>query len=163
MISAADGQRRFGRSLSASRAERGSTPMNIIQELEKEQAAQIMGDKTMPDFAPGDTVRVNVKVTEGTRTRIQAYEGVVHRARRRRPQRKLHRPQDFLRRGRRARLPALFAVDRFGRGRAARQGPPGEALLSARSARQVGPHRRKAGGAWRRRGGDRCSLAAGLF
>jgi large subunit ribosomal protein L19 len=52
-------------------------PMNIIQELEKEQAAAILGDKAVPDFAPGDTVKVNVKVTEGTRTRIQAYEGVV--------------------------------------------------------------------------------------
>jgi large subunit ribosomal protein L19 len=51
--------------------------MNIIQELEKEQAAAIQGDRVMPDFAPGDTVKVNVKVTEGTRTRIQAYEGVV--------------------------------------------------------------------------------------
>jgi len=51
--------------------------MNIIQELEKEQAAAIMGDRATPDFAPGDTVKVNVKVTEGTRTRIQAYEGVV--------------------------------------------------------------------------------------
>ena len=51
--------------------------MNIIQELEKEQAAAIMGDKVVPEFAPGDTVKVNVKVTEGTRTRIQAYEGVV--------------------------------------------------------------------------------------
>ena len=51
--------------------------MNIIQELEKEQVAKIMGDRTAPDFAPGDTVKVNVKVTEGTRTRIQAYEGVV--------------------------------------------------------------------------------------
>jgi large subunit ribosomal protein L19 len=51
--------------------------MNIIQELEKEQAAAIMGDKAVPEFAPGDTVKVNVKVTEGTRTRIQAYEGVV--------------------------------------------------------------------------------------
>jgi large subunit ribosomal protein L19 len=51
--------------------------MNIIQELEKEQAAAIMGDRTVPEFAAGDTVRVNVKVTEGTRTRIQAYEGVV--------------------------------------------------------------------------------------
>jgi large subunit ribosomal protein L19 len=50
--------------------------MTIIQELEKEQIAAIVGDKTVPDFAPGDTVRVNVKVTEGTRTRIQAYEGV---------------------------------------------------------------------------------------
>ena len=51
--------------------------MNIIQELEKEQAAAIIGDRVIPDFAPGDTVKVNVKVTEGTRTRIQAYEGVV--------------------------------------------------------------------------------------
>ena len=51
--------------------------MNIIQELEKEQAAAIQGGRAMPEFAPGDTVKVNVKVTEGTRTRIQAYEGVV--------------------------------------------------------------------------------------
>jgi large subunit ribosomal protein L19 len=51
--------------------------MNIIQDLEKEQIAAIVGDKPVPDFAPGDTVKVNVKVTEGTRTRIQAYEGVV--------------------------------------------------------------------------------------
>jgi large subunit ribosomal protein L19 len=51
--------------------------MNIIQELEKEQAAAVLGSRTIPEFAPGDTVKVNVKVTEGTRTRIQAYEGVV--------------------------------------------------------------------------------------
>jgi large subunit ribosomal protein L19 len=50
--------------------------MSIIQELEKAQAAAILGDRTIPQFAPGDTVKVNVKVTEGTRTRIQAYEGV---------------------------------------------------------------------------------------
>ncbi len=50
--------------------------MNILQEIEKEQIAAIAGDRTIPDFAPGDTVRVNVKVTEGTRTRVQAYEGV---------------------------------------------------------------------------------------
>jgi large subunit ribosomal protein L19 len=50
--------------------------MTIIQELEKEQIAAIVGGKSIPDFAPGDTVKVNVKVTEGTRTRIQAYEGV---------------------------------------------------------------------------------------
>jgi len=51
--------------------------MNILQELEKEQVAKIMGERSAPEFAPGDTVKVNVKVTEGTRTRIQAYEGVV--------------------------------------------------------------------------------------
>jgi large subunit ribosomal protein L19 len=50
--------------------------MNIIQELEQEQIAAISGGKPLPEFAPGDTVKVNVKVTEGTRTRIQAYEGV---------------------------------------------------------------------------------------
>jgi large subunit ribosomal protein L19 len=50
--------------------------MNIIQELEKEQIAKLSAGKEFPDFEPGDTVLVNVKVTEGERTRIQAYEGV---------------------------------------------------------------------------------------
>ncbi len=50
--------------------------MNVIQELEKEQAAVVAEQRPVPVFAPGDTVRVNVRVTEGTRTRIQAYEGV---------------------------------------------------------------------------------------
>jgi large subunit ribosomal protein L19 len=50
--------------------------MNIIQQLEKEQAEAIAAVRAVPDFGPGDTVRVNVKVTEGTRSRIQAYEGV---------------------------------------------------------------------------------------
>ena len=48
--------------------------MNIIQELEREQIARL--NKTIPDFQPGDTVVVNVKVKEGERTRVQAYEGV---------------------------------------------------------------------------------------
>ena len=50
--------------------------MNIIQQLEKEQADIVAAQRPVPVFAPGDTLRVNVKVTEGTRTRIQAYEGV---------------------------------------------------------------------------------------
>ncbi|KMO29352.1 50S ribosomal protein L19 [Methylobacterium variabile] len=49
--------------------------MNIIQQLEQEQIAQL--GKTIPDFEPGDTVIVNVKVKEGERSRVQAYEGVV--------------------------------------------------------------------------------------
>jgi large subunit ribosomal protein L19 len=49
--------------------------MNIIETLEAEQAARLPGSK-MPKFQPGDTVQVNVKVTEGDRTRVQAYEGV---------------------------------------------------------------------------------------
>ncbi len=48
--------------------------MNIIEQLEKEHIAEL--GKTIPDFAPGDTVKVNVKVKEGERERIQAYEGV---------------------------------------------------------------------------------------
>ncbi|WP_181701607.1 50S ribosomal protein L19 [Chthonobacter albigriseus] len=50
---------------------------NIIQQLEAEQMATIEAQRKLPAFGPGDTVRVNVKVTEGTRTRVQAYEGVV--------------------------------------------------------------------------------------
>ncbi len=48
--------------------------MNIIEQLEQEQIAKL--GKTIPDFQPGDTVQVNVKVKEGDRTRVQAYEGV---------------------------------------------------------------------------------------
>jgi large subunit ribosomal protein L19 len=50
--------------------------MNLLQQLEQEQVAKLSAGKEMPDFAPGDTVVVNVKVVEGERTRIQAYEGV---------------------------------------------------------------------------------------
>jgi large subunit ribosomal protein L19 len=50
--------------------------MNIIEQLEKEQAAVIAEKRVIPAFAPGDTVRVNVRVVEGARTRVQAYEGV---------------------------------------------------------------------------------------
>ncbi len=50
--------------------------MNIIEQLEAEQVAALTADRAVPDFGPGDTVRVNVKVVEGTRERIQAYEGV---------------------------------------------------------------------------------------
>jgi large subunit ribosomal protein L19 len=50
--------------------------MNIIEQLEAEQAVKLLAGKTIPPFQPGDTVIVNVKVTEGERTRVQAYEGV---------------------------------------------------------------------------------------
>ena len=51
--------------------------MNLIAQLEAEQAASLLAGKTIPDFRPGDTVIVNVKVKEGERSRVQAYEGVV--------------------------------------------------------------------------------------
>jgi large subunit ribosomal protein L19 len=51
--------------------------MNMIEELEKEQLAQLEEQGTkVPGFAPGDTLRVNVKVVEGTRERVQSFEGV---------------------------------------------------------------------------------------
>ncbi|HLH48545.1 MAG TPA: 50S ribosomal protein L19 [Roseiarcus sp.] len=50
--------------------------MNIIETLEAEQAAKLAQTSKVPDFQPGDTVVVNVKVKEGERTRVQAYEGV---------------------------------------------------------------------------------------
>jgi large subunit ribosomal protein L19 len=51
--------------------------MNVIEQLEKEEIARLAEGKAIPDFAPGDTVVVNVNVVEGSRKRTQAYEGVV--------------------------------------------------------------------------------------
>ncbi|ARP82645.1 50S ribosomal protein L19 [Bordetella genomosp. 9] len=51
--------------------------MNLIAVLEQEEITRLTADKTLPSFAPGDTVVVNVNVVEGTRKRVQAFEGVV--------------------------------------------------------------------------------------
>jgi len=51
-------------------------PANIIEQLDKEQVAKLTSGKDIPDFEPGDTVLVNVKVVEGDKSRVQAYEGV---------------------------------------------------------------------------------------
>jgi large subunit ribosomal protein L19 len=50
--------------------------MHLIKELEQEQIGRLTAGKEIPDFAPGDTLLVNVKVVEGERSRVQAYEGV---------------------------------------------------------------------------------------
>ncbi len=50
--------------------------MNLIQTLEKEEAERLAASRSTPEFQPGDTVRVNVKIKEGDRERVQAYEGV---------------------------------------------------------------------------------------
>jgi large subunit ribosomal protein L19 len=50
--------------------------VNLLKQLENEQVAKLSAGKEIPDFQPGDTVVVNVKIIEGERTRVQAYEGV---------------------------------------------------------------------------------------
>jgi large subunit ribosomal protein L19 len=50
--------------------------MNLLQTLEQEEVSRITKGKTVPSFDPGDTLRVNVKIKEGDRERVQAYEGV---------------------------------------------------------------------------------------
>jgi large subunit ribosomal protein L19 len=57
-------------------AKQRATAMNVIEEFEKDYVAELTAKRRVPDFSPGDTVRVNVKVVEGTRERVQAYEGV---------------------------------------------------------------------------------------
>ena len=51
--------------------------MNVIQQLEAEEGQRLQALRKTPDFQPGDTVRVNVRIKEGERERVQAYEGVV--------------------------------------------------------------------------------------
>ena len=50
--------------------------MNLLKQIENEQVAKLSAGKEIPDFQPGDTLIVNVKIVEGERTRVQAYEGV---------------------------------------------------------------------------------------
>jgi large subunit ribosomal protein L19 len=50
--------------------------MNLLQQLEREQVDRLVADRPIPKFQPGDTVRVSVKVVEGERERVQAFEGV---------------------------------------------------------------------------------------
>ena len=50
--------------------------MNVIETLEKEEADRLLAKRKIPEFQPGDTVRVNVRIKEGERERVQAYEGV---------------------------------------------------------------------------------------
>ena len=54
----------------------GSREMNIIDRIGSKQIEKVLGQRQLPEFAPGDTLRVDVKVIEGTRERIQAFEGV---------------------------------------------------------------------------------------
>jgi len=50
--------------------------MNVIEQLEKEESQRLLAMRGVPEFQPGDTLRVNVRIKEGERERVQAYEGV---------------------------------------------------------------------------------------
>jgi large subunit ribosomal protein L19 len=91
--------------------------MNLIQTLEQEEIARL--GKKIPEFAPGDTVIVNVNVVEGTRKRVQAYEGVVI-AKRNRGLNSGFTVQDLQRRRRGAYVPDLQPADRQHRSQAPR-------------------------------------------
>ena len=119
--------------------------MNLIQELEKEQFEKLSATKSIPEFGPGDTVIVNVKVVEGERTRVQAYEGVC-----------IGRSGGGLNESFTVRkisygegvervFPVMSPMIELDQGGAPRQGASRQALLPAQPARQVGPHRREAG------------------
>jgi large subunit ribosomal protein L19 len=62
--------------MAPSSAADGEFAMNLIEEIENEQVAKLTAGKEIPEFQPGDTVVVNVKIVEGERSRVQAYEGV---------------------------------------------------------------------------------------
>ena len=138
--------------------------MNLIQQLEAEAIEQFASTKTIPEFRPGDTLRVGVKVVEGERTRIQNFEGVcIARANRGLGSSFTVRKISFGEGVERV-FPLYSPNVEFDRGRPPRRRPPRQALLSARPHRQIGPHRRAPrhppsrqgqGRSRRRQGGDR--------
>src|SRR6188474_2478962 len=66
----------LGSSLPLARGRRRTNEMNLIQTIEAENIAKFLETKKIPEFRPGDTLRVGVRVVEGERTRVQNYEGV---------------------------------------------------------------------------------------
>jgi large subunit ribosomal protein L19 len=103
--------------------------MNLIQTLEAEQIASLVEIRAIPEFRPGDTLKVGVKVVEGERARVQNFEGVC------------------IARSNKG-IGSNFTVRKISFGEGVervfppRRRPSCEALLSARSPRQVGAHRR---------------------
>ncbi len=136
--------------------------MNLIQELEREQVEKLSAGKEIPEFGPGDTVIVNVKVVEGERTRIQAYEGVcIGRAGAGFNENFTVRKISYGEGVERV-FPLYSPMVELDQGRAPRQGPPRQALLPARPARQTRPHHRAPGTSGRARdcrGGEEVSRA----
>ena len=117
--------------------------MDLIQTLEQEEIARL--GKTIPEFAPGDTVIVSVNVVEGTRKRVQAYEGVVIAKRNRGLNssfivRKISSGEGV------ERTFQIYSPLIADRSQAPRRRPPRQAVLPARALGQVGAHQGKAAG-----------------
>ena len=118
--------------------------MNILQTIEAEEKARLIDHPRDPRL-PARRHPARQRQDQGRRARARpGLRRRLHRPRRRRHQREFHRPQDQLRRGRRARLPDRVADDRVHRSQASRRRAARQALLPARSSRQVGPDRREA-------------------
>ena len=116
--------------------------MNLLQKIERDQVAKMCETSKIPAFSAGDTLKVNVKVVEGTRERIQAFEGVCIARKNAGINSSFTVRKISYNEGRRARIPALQPTRGIGRSSAPRRCAPGQALLPARPARQVGPHLR---------------------
>ena len=115
--------------------------MNIIQQLDQEQVEKLSAGREIPDFQPGDTVLVNVKVVEGDKTRVQAYEGVcIGRSGRGINENFTVRKISYGEGVERV-FPLHAPMIELDQGGAPRQGAPRQALLPARIARQEGAHR----------------------
>ena len=119
--------------------------MDIIQQLEKEQAEKLLARRPIPDFRPGDTVQVNVKVVEGERSRVQAYEGVCIARNGGGIQESFTVRKISYGEGVERVFPIYSPMIELDQGRAHRQGAARQALLPARPPRQVRPHRRAQG------------------
>ena len=118
--------------------------MNVLQELEQEQIAARTEERPIPDFAPGDTVRINVKVVEGSRERIQAFEGVCIARKNRGINSSFTVRKISYGEGVERDFPAVQPADREHRGGPPWARPARQAVLSARPHRQGGAHSGKA-------------------
>ena len=117
--------------------------MNIIQTLEAEQAARLAEARPIPEFHPGDTVIVNVKVKEGERARVQAYEGVCIARSGSGLNENFTVRKIFLRRGSRARVPGLFSGDRLDQSRPSRQSSARQSFIICATAAANRPESQK--------------------
>ena len=106
--------------------------MNLLQQIEREQVERLAANRPVPDFEPGDTVRVSLKVVEGERERVQAFEGVCIARKNAGINSNFTLRKISYGEGVERVFPTLFAAYHRDRSHSPRRGAPGQALLSAR-------------------------------